>query len=332
MSPETSPTAAPFRRVLAVNDLSETDAQVLRLAQRLVKDTGAGLSVLAAIDKRDEIHHAARFGHASEAHVRRDIVDAIRKILEAQLAESDLGDGVGHSVSVGKPFLDIIHQVLNEDHDLVIKAAETIGDPALPVFASTDQHLLRKCPCPVWLVNPDRRDRARSVLAAVDIDTFSASEPETMTALNTTILETAARLALFEGAALHVLHVWDAPAAGMARLFAAEQDSVGDYVRDYKAQHQRALDALVADVRENIGATTFDTLRLTQHLSQGEARDVIPSRLRGLGIDVLVLGTVARTGIPGLIIGNTAEDILNTVTCEVVTVKPPGYVSPVAGG
>jgi len=38
---------------------------------------------------------------------------------------------------------------------------------------------------------------------------------------------------------------------------------------------------------------------------------------------------VARTGIPGLVIGNTAERILNGLVCSVLTVKPDGFVTPV---
>jgi nucleotide-binding universal stress UspA family protein len=42
------------------------------------------------------------------------------------------------------------------------------------------------------------------------------------------------------------------------------------------------------------------------------------------------MGTVARIGIPGLLIGNTAETILDQLDCSVLAVKPPGFVSPVA--
>ena len=44
------------------------------------------------------------------------------------------------------------------------------------------------------------------------------------------------------------------------------------------------------------------------------------------------MGTVARTGIPGLLIGNTAESVLSQVGCSVIAVKPDGFVSPVAVG
>ena len=41
------------------------------------------------------------------------------------------------------------------------------------------------------------------------------------------------------------------------------------------------------------------------------------------------MGTVGRTGIQGVLIGNTAETILSNVHCPVLTTKPEGFVSPV---
>ena len=46
-------------------------------------------------------------------------------------------------------------------------------------------------------------------------------------------------------------------------------------------------------------------------------------------IDLLVMGTVARSGIPGLVIGNTAERLLPQVPCSLLAVKPAGFESPV---
>jgi nucleotide-binding universal stress UspA family protein len=46
-------------------------------------------------------------------------------------------------------------------------------------------------------------------------------------------------------------------------------------------------------------------------------------------IDLIVMGTIGRTGIPGLFIGNTAETVLRQVHCSVLTVKPQGFVTPV---
>jgi nucleotide-binding universal stress UspA family protein len=56
---------------------------------------------------------------------------------------------------------------------------------------------------------------------------------------------------------------------------------------------------------------------------------MISTSAAGLSADLVVMGTVARTGISGLIIGNTAEAILDQLMCSVLAVKPPGFTSPV---
>ena len=47
------------------------------------------------------------------------------------------------------------------------------------------------------------------------------------------------------------------------------------------------------------------------------------------GIDLVVMGTVARSGIAGMLIGNTAERVLRKLPCSVLAVKPEGFTSPV---
>ena len=57
--------------------------------------------------------------------------------------------------------------------------------------------------------------------------------------------------------------------------------------------------------------------------------EVIPEFVVAEGVDILVMGTVARGGIPGLLIGNTAERVLRKITCSVLAIKPDEFVSPV---
>ncbi|KPJ95774.1 MAG: universal stress protein, UspA, partial [Gammaproteobacteria bacterium SG8_11] len=72
-------------------------------------------------------------------------------------------------VLVGTPFLEIIREVLRNGRDLVIKMAEQY-DWLDRWFGSDDMHLLRKCPCPVWLIKPQAPKSYRRILAAVDVD------------------------------------------------------------------------------------------------------------------------------------------------------------------
>ena len=73
----------------------------------------------------------------------------------------------------------------------------------------------------------------------------------------------------------------------------------------------------------------YDDVDVEGHLLKGEAVDIIPKFSSDNEIDVVVMGTVARSGIPGLLIGNTAETILHTIDASVITLKPRGFESPI---
>ena len=66
------------------------------------------------------------------------------------------------------------------------------------------------------------------------------------------------------------------------------------------------------------------------HVIKGPARQVIPGFIESHDIELLVMGSVARAGIPGLLIGSTAESVLGEVNCSVLTVNPDGFISPIA--
>ncbi|NIO39952.1 MAG: universal stress protein, partial [Burkholderiales bacterium] len=68
-------------------------------------------------------------------------------------------DGVSldTKVLVGKPFIEIIRQVLRDNHDLIVKCADADSGRREMLFSSTDKHLMRKCPCPLWIIKPMER-------------------------------------------------------------------------------------------------------------------------------------------------------------------------------
>jgi universal stress protein E len=70
------------------------------------------------------------------------------------------------------------------------------------------------------------------------------------------------------------------------------------------------------------------------HLADGDGMPdhAILQFIQDHQIDLLVLGTVARGGLPGVLIGNTAERLLPEVPCSVLAVKPPDFQYPVRPG
>ncbi len=65
------------------------------------------------------------------------------------------------------------------------------------------------------------------------------------------------------------------------------------------------------------------------HLVKGRPIDAINEAADKSKADMIVMGTVGRVGIPGLLIGNTAEEVLQTATCSVLAIKPEGFETPV---
>ncbi|MBW2698633.1 MAG: universal stress protein, partial [Deltaproteobacteria bacterium] len=48
-----------------------------------------------------------------------------------------------------------------------------------------------------------------------------------------------------------------------------------------------------------------------------------------LAPDLVVMGTISRGGIAGVLVGNTAERLLTRLDCSLLTVKPESFVCPV---
>jgi len=235
-------------------------------------------------------------------------------------------------VLTGIPFLEIIREVLRNAHDLVIKCPESL-DWLDRLFSSDDKHLLRKCPCPVWIVRPQTVESFDHILAAVDVDdSYPTKELKTRQALNEMVIELACSLAVSEFAQLHVAHAWEATGESALRHSAFMQQSeneVNEYVDKTYRHHTQLLNMLINEVSAKLGKDAADYIKPQLHMPKGSARKVIPELAKELQVDCIVMGTVARTGVPGLFMGNTAESILDQLECSVLAIKPPGFVTPV---
>ncbi len=331
-SEKTETTPLTFGTLLVVCTGDDSDTELLATAEDLAGEWNASITLLSVVEPPSELGWIARAAGTSVNDLTERMLREREEKLHALADTADLSTRPNVSVRMGKPFLEVIRHAIDHNMDLVLKTAERLAGIEGFLFASTDQHLLRKCPCSVWLRLPETPRKVKTVLAAVDVDHTMAAEPETLAGLNRRIIETAAKVATAEGARVHMLHVWDAPGEGFVRMWSNAPDpekAAHAYVKEVEANHVRALDTLADQARGWIGADTAARIQLVPRLERGAAREVIPQQVHALGVDVIVMGTVARTGVPGFVIGNTAEDILNSVDCAVVTVKPPNYVSPV---
>jgi nucleotide-binding universal stress UspA family protein len=125
---------------------------------------------------------------------------------------------------------------------------------------------------------------------------------------------------------LHVVHAWSAAHEDMIKhspFLRISKSEADRYVKDTETRHRERFEALIEQFRRKAP-------HLKTHFIKGLPEIVIPEVVRENQIEVVVMGTLARTGIPGLLIGNTAEGVLNQVDCSVLAIKPEGFVSPIA--
>lgn len=250
------------------------------------------------------------------------------KTLESMVAPYQHRLRMQLEVVTGTVFLEVIRAVLRNGHDLVIKPAES-QNFFKRLFGSNDMHLLRKCPCPLWLMKPQEKPVYKCIMAAVDFDPLQEKMTE-QDELNERILALSSSLALLNGASLHVVHAWVAFAERTMRARGGSAgNTIGIYLEKEYISRQKLLMGLGETLRKTIGADAYHSLSVHFHLPKGSAQKMIPEVAVKLGADIVVMGTVARTGISGFIIGNTAETILNQLECSVLAIKPAGFITPV---
>ena len=229
------------------------------------------------------------------------------------------GIPVGGKMLYGTPFLEIIHEVLRNKHDLVMTTAEGRGGLKEWFFGSTSMHLMRKCPCPVWVLKPFQAERHACILAAVD----PPPPDEGQQGSNIKIMDLATSLAQRQQCELVVVHTWTFPAEHSLRSgYLVASDALDKWVHEARDLHRRKL-------AEFLRPYPLDELKAQVYLLKGEPGHLIPELAAKLGVELIVMGTVSRSGVAGLLIGNTAEKILRRVDCSVLTVKPEGFVTPV---
>ena len=219
----------------------------------------------------------------------------------------------------GKPGTELVRRATEHGHDLVIKMARR-DEANGRFYGALAAQLMRTCPCPVWIVQPNldcdsqqRRHsvRYRRIVAAVDAE-IDGNE---RLALNTRILKLASALARLHAAELTVLHAWNPLAVDLL------QKRMSDTALAAMLEHQQhAVEQLVSELitRGDLWASSPQIL-----LPRGDAKLLIPACAKQIGADLVVMGTVSRTGLAGLLIGNTAETVLPQLDCSLLTVKPP---------
>ena len=108
-----------------------------------------------------------------------------------------------------------------------------------------------------------------------------------------------------------------------------KEEEIVSFVEETKLYHKKNLDKLLQKIISKLGQQSIEYVEPQTHLLKGSPQTEIPAFSRKIKADLVVMGTVARSGIPGFFMGNTAETILSSIHCSVLAIKPTGFVTPV---
>lgn len=305
-----------FQNILVAVDTRFDKHPALEWAIRLAEHNQAKLKIVEVLPEFSWIQRRVM---PDAEDMRKRLTDDSQNNLES-LAEPARGRGVDVTtrVFVGKTSEQIMDEVTRSNHDLVVRVTKGAHSQATGVFGTTSMRLLRNCGCAVWLVRPDAPVRFNRVLAAIDpVPKDVAHE-----SMNKKVMELGISTAEYEDGELHVVHAWQlfATTKVKARLGPGEFEAIE---RKAEAEVVTALDDFLAP----FGMThSSDGVHLVR--DEVKAASAITGLAKQLDVGIIILGTVARSGVAGAMIGNTAEHVLDHAECSVLAIKPDRYTSP----
>jgi universal stress protein E len=296
------------------------DGSAIKVADRaveLAQKSGARVELFSVVRPVPPVLGMTR---VDDAQITAAWVEAKHRELE-HLAKRLRRRGVAATCTVAADFSvtdAIVRRARQYKADLVAIEAHKHNLLSRLLLSQNDYDLIRECPTPLLIVKGAPRRAGAPVLAALD-PWRSKGKPR---GLDDRIVEVGRALAHGLGGTLHSAHVYSplvgfiadsgfAPAA--IPISGAEEKKYASNVR----RHFRS-----ANAKYKISARHA-------HLHLGDPAFALPALARTLKAQLLVMGAVSRSSVRRILLGNTAERVLDDLPCDVLVVKPRNFRSTV---
>jgi universal stress protein E len=275
----------------------------------LAHKTGASIDLLNAVPSPV----STGIAHSASEQFTRLAAEANRGLLERmanRLRREEIIVNV--HVETGYPVHEaILRRVRLSKADLLIIEARKHSLLARLLLTQTDFELIRHCPVPLWIVKGRAAWRRPRILAA--LDPFHANDKPSE--LDGEIVAAADAIAAAVGGSVHATHIYrpllqlipgmEFDPAAVAAIPAQE--------KTYKAAVRRQFDEVL---------DRYGIARNRGHLLRGDPATDLPVVARSLRAGLVIMGAMSRSGLKRIFIGNTAEQVLDGLQCDVLIVKP----------
>lgn len=293
-----------FTSILVDVDATATAQPALERAVEIARKCGAPLRIVDVMSAPAEARRALRADLEDELVARRrEKLARLAYGLRDVVAETD--------ILAGTPVDALIEDVERFGHDLLVRShARDVAARGPQPFGPVDVQLFRRCHCPVWAVGAGAQPEHPRVVAAIDVSTIDAVKQ----ALNRRVIELALLLTRLQEGSLILVHAWQ-PVAERRVADHASDEEYSAYLDSSRRRVKQDLTALTQAFGNRLAGAQFE-------LRRGSIEDVLPDFVVAEGVDLVVMGTIGRTGIARHLLGNTVERFLDRLPCSLVAVKP----------
>lgn len=289
----------PLKTILVVLEAGRDNQATWLQSLAWAEATGATLQVLVPV--APDVKPGLDLAPGLQDMASHNAEVAARHWLQELEAEAPSGTAFA-AVATGHLADTILHEARRFEADLLMMGAGYLDDL---------RPLLRHLPCPLLLV---RHMRTPGMFAGA---LGAGAEDAPHRVLNRVILEHLQLLAPCFGGQIRVLSALPNPAELVPLMGDAYAAS---YVAtDLEKTYREGIEKQVAGF-----GMASDLVRVLP----GRPDVVLPELVRQEEVDCLLLGTVARSGFAAFWLGNTAEDVLPRVECDVLVLRPQDYVEP----
>lgn len=307
-----------YTKILVVADINHEEQAALARAMLLAQKSSKISHVTLFLSIYDFSYDMTSMLSSEDREAMRQGVIKQRQLWLEKIAEPYLMEGVELEVKVvwhHRPYEAIIAEVFAGQHDLLIKGTRKHATLESVIFTPTDWHLLRKCPTPVLLVKNVEWPKSANIIASIHV----GAESDTHRSLNDRIVERVLSVCERFEATPYLVTAY--PRTPMTVSIELPEFDPTAYTDAVKAHYSDAMEAL--RLRHGINK---------EHVivEEGLPEEVISDVSKRLNAAMVILGTTGRSGLSAVFIGNTAEHVIDKIDCDVLALKPEGYISPLA--
>jgi len=306
-----------FTKILAVIDPAAAEQKSLTRAILLASKTGA--SVTAFLTIYDFSYELTTMLSIDEREcMRQAVVDDRTDWLTNVVEDAANIESVCLDLKVvwhNRPFESILYEVIDNNYDLVVKGTNQHDTLKSVIFTPTDWHILRKSPVPVLLVKDHDWQDNEQIIAALNIGSQDAEH----ISLNQKITESAIYFAQILKGQVHLVNSYPGTPVNIA--IEIPEFNPQNYNKTIEQHHKKAM-------QEH--ATKFQLAPENSHVEEGLPEEVIQQVASSIDAELVIIGTVGRTGISATLIGNTAEHVIDVLNCDVLAIKPNDFKCPLS--